>query len=166
MIGYPPSVRLRSSLLLVALVLLPARLHADAAAPAVPIDPAVQKLLDAWLAAQNRGRFADYAALYAPAFHGIRRPARSGERTVELDRKKWLEDRKRMFARPQFVAARDVKATAAGDGFDVRFLQIWSSGSYSDRGEKRLTLVRRRRAADRARGDDALGPPRPRHPDQ
>src|SRR5262249_27020631 len=58
------------------------------------LSPEVRALVDAWLAAQNRGDFAAYEKLYAQKFTGVRR---SGTRTVSLDRAGWMRDRKRMF---------------------------------------------------------------------
>src|SRR5438105_2725239 len=51
-------------------------------------------LVERWQAAQNKGDFAAYQALYATAFRGVRR---SGARVSEFDRAGWLADRERMF---------------------------------------------------------------------
>jgi hypothetical protein len=116
----------------------------DAAAAARPrLDPRrvrelAGELVDAWIAAQNRGDFAAYSALYAPAFRGVRR---SGGRVVELDRAGWLADRKRMFAKPMEVLAEHRVVTAAGSTARIELLQTWSSGTYKDRGPKVLEMV-------------------------
>src|SRR5258706_9278390 len=78
-----------------------------------------RRVLDAWLAAQTQRDFDAYAALYARPFHGVRR---SGRRTVALDRDGWLNDRRRMFAKPFQVAADGVQF-AAGPPARLRFTQ-------------------------------------------
>jgi len=101
--------------------------------------PEVKRLVDAWLAAQNRGDFAAYEQLYATRFTGVRR---SGPRTVKLDRKGWLADRKRMFGKKMEVAVDKLAITAAPSASRVTFVQTWSSGSYKDVGDKQLVVVR------------------------
>jgi hypothetical protein len=119
---------------------------ADARPPAAAPDAggevvalkAVNQLLAMWLEAQNRGDFASYQALYAPAFRGVRR---SGSRTVEMDRAGWMVDRRRMFAHAMTVAVRDVRARRKGPRFMLTFTQEWSSGTYHDVGPKEMVLV-------------------------
>lgn len=98
----------------------------------------VDALMTAWLEAQNSGAFDAYAALYTEDFKGVRR---SGKQTVRLDRTGWLKDRKKMFARPMLVAARDVEITLGPGRATARFTQEWSSGKYHDVGPKVLEVV-------------------------
>jgi hypothetical protein len=95
--------------------------------------------LSAWLDAQNRGSFESYAAMYAASFRGVRR---SGDRIVKLDHQGWLDDRKRMFKKPMSVEALDVRITPLPDHTELRFVQVWKSGSYADQGEKTIALAR------------------------
>src|SRR6476646_8105289 len=68
--------------------------------------PEARTLVDAWLAAQNKGDFAAYEKLYAKKLTGVRR---SGSRTVQLDRAGWMRDRQRMFQKPMKVSASELK---------------------------------------------------------
>jgi hypothetical protein len=96
-------------------------------------------LLHRWLATQNGGDFGAYRALYASGFHGIRR---SGSRTVRLDLKAWLRDRKRMFGKPQRVAAARVQVSPLADGkVEIQFTQSYRSGGYEDEGPKRMAFL-------------------------
>ncbi|TNF33295.1 MAG: nuclear transport factor 2 family protein [Deltaproteobacteria bacterium] len=115
-------------------------LATDGASPlAAPSEDDARALLERWLAAQNGGDQAAYAALYADGFSGVRR---SGEKVRRFDRKGWLKDRKGMFAKPMTVAAHDVVyATGGGSGFLV-FLQSWKNEGYQDLGPKTLRIGR------------------------
>jgi ketosteroid isomerase-like protein len=95
-------------------------------------------VLDQWLAAQLARSFAAYIALYAPDFRGIRR---SGPRAVQLDLSGWREDRQRMFGKPMNVWMEDLQAKVVEGGVEVSFRQRWSSGRYTDVGQKRMRLV-------------------------
>ena len=120
-----------------ALVLLGALALAGSPAP-IP-DADVQRLVQAWLEAQNTGRFEAYQALYAPRFTGVRR---SGARTVQLDRQGWLADRARMFRKAMKVEAKDLQISASATSARVLMQQAWSSASYKDVGPKQLIVVR------------------------
>jgi ketosteroid isomerase-like protein len=115
--------------------------------------PEVRALVDAWLAAQNRGDFAAYDKLYATRFTGVRR---SGTRSVSLDRKGWMADRARMFAKPMKVSASDLAVAATPASARVTLMQEWESGSYHDRGPKQLVVVREAGQAKIAR-EEMLG---------
>jgi ketosteroid isomerase-like protein len=95
--------------------------------------------LDAWLAAQNEGRFDDYQKLYSDGFTGVRR---SGTRVASFDRAGWMKDRQRMFRKPMKVEAEKVRIIAKKKAALVAFNQRWSSGNYSDVGPKHLVLRR------------------------
>src|SRR3954463_13399613 len=103
------------------------------------LTPEARTLVDAWLAAQNKGDFAAYEELYAQKFTGVRR---SGARMVSLDRAGWMSDRKRMFAKPMKVSASDLKVAGTPASARVTFAQEWESGTYHDRGPKQLVIVR------------------------
>ena len=96
-------------------------------------------VLEAWLSAQNQGDFAAYSALYAARFSGVKR---SEDRVRTYAHDGWLDNRQRMFRRPQHVSASDVMLRAGPSTVDIHFTQSWSSASYSDEGPKRLLLVR------------------------
>ncbi len=66
---------------------------------------------------------------------------RSGKQTVRLDRRAWLADRKKMFARPMLVGMRDVELQLGPGRATAHFTQEWASGSYSDVGPKVIELV-------------------------
>jgi hypothetical protein len=104
--------------------------HADTSAPTAA---ALRSFVDRWVDAQNKGDFAAYAKLYAPEFHGVRR---SGKRSLTLDRKGWLIDRKRMFKKPMTVSVSDVRI----DGLAVKLVQTFVQGTYKDVGPKALAL--------------------------
>ena len=107
-------------------------------AGASPAELAGRAFLDRWLAAQNQGDFAAYSALYAPAFAGVRR---SGTSVKEFDRDGWLADRKRMFGDKMIVSADNPEVTQAGDRITIEFEQTWESGTYADKGPKRIILA-------------------------
>lgn len=98
----------------------------------------VEALVERWRVAQNAGDFEAYAALYGDGFEGVKR---AGEAEQRLDRAGWLADRKRMFARPMHVAVDELRVELAGQGARVELVQTWSSGSFGDRGRKRLELA-------------------------
>jgi hypothetical protein len=118
----------------------------DAGVAKAPVDAAsanndeaeARALLDAWLAAQNEGTFDAYEKLYDATFEGIRR---TGDKTVTLDRAKWMKDRKRMFAKALHVEATDLKVTRAGEELELHFVQTFAAGSYRDQGEKVMRIL-------------------------
>ena len=95
--------------------------------------------LSAWLKAQDDGSFAAYSAMYGAEFTGVRR---TKERAVTLDRAGWLADRKRMFRKPMQVSAEAIRFVGGEHHGVLRFVQVWKSGSYADRGEKEIILAR------------------------
>lgn len=110
---------------------------APSPAPAIPAERA-RAVLDAWLAAQNRGDFAAYEVLFAPRLEGVKRV---GERVARFARAGWMADRKRMFGKPMVVEARDPAVETTATTAEVRFTQRWQSGKFEDVGPKRLFLV-------------------------
>ncbi len=107
--------------------------------PAPPIAEAdLRALLDLWLGAQNGGDFDAYAAIYAQRFYGTKR---SGARTRTFERKAWLRDRKRMFAKAMNVTATDVAVASTTGSAVLTFVQTWASGTYKDVGPKQLVIV-------------------------
>jgi ketosteroid isomerase-like protein len=110
---------------------------ASRAVAAIP-EPAVRDLVDRWVAAQNAGELDAYAASYASRFEGIKR---AGPRTYRFDRASWLDDRRRMFARPMEVAIRDLEVSVTGKVAVVTFEQTWTSATFRDVGPKQLVLV-------------------------
>jgi hypothetical protein len=116
----------------------PAATPPAAAPPAAITRERAQALLDQWLAAQNRGDFAAYQALYADRFEGVKRV---GERVRRFARAGWMADRKRMFAKPMEVEAREAAIATTATTAEVRFVQRWRSGTFEDLGPKRLLLV-------------------------
>jgi hypothetical protein len=99
----------------------------------------VRALLDRWIAAQNRGDFAGYSALYATRMYGEKR---AGTRLYKYDRKGWLDDRKRMFTKPMTVSAEEVEISSEPLTASVTFEQAFAQGNFQDRGPKRMTLVK------------------------
>jgi hypothetical protein len=116
----------------------PAAPAAAASKPAIA-DDEVKALIAEWLAAQNEGAFERYSALYAARFTGVRR---TGSKTRSFERKGWLADRKRMFAKPMQVKAGELEIAHAGPSAVVRFDQEWSTVTYRDLGPKQMVLVR------------------------
>jgi hypothetical protein len=108
-----------------------------AAPSAIPAERA-RAVLEAWLAAQNRGDFAAYEAMYAAKFEGVKRV---GERVTRFARAGWMADRKRMFGKPMVVEAREPAVETTATTAEVRFTQRWQSGRFEDLGPKRLFLV-------------------------
>ena len=106
-----------------------------------PAETAARATLDRWLAAQNQGKYDDYAALYAPDFAGVKRV---GKTAKKMTRAAWLKDRKAMFKARLDVTARDLVVTVpppgATTGATLEFVQTWVSGSYGDVGPKRIVL--------------------------
>ena len=112
---------------------------AGVAPVAAPIDEIAARFLDAWLGAQNDGDFAAYSALYAPELHGVRR---SGSKVKSFDRKGWLADRRRMFSRPMEVEIEgEPIVRGRGDAITIELVQVWRSGTYADKGPKRIELA-------------------------
>lgn len=103
------------------------------AAAEPPIE--VRGLLDQWLAAQNRGDFGTYSALYSARFGGLRR---SGVRTARFDRTGWLRDRQRMFNAPMSVSIEKLQGFGEASEWVVQFEQHFVSGSYEDVGPKQM----------------------------
>jgi hypothetical protein len=99
----------------------------------------VRGLVDAWLAAQNDGRFADYERLYASGFVGIKR---AGPRERSFERDGWLKDRRAMFSRAMKVSAADLVITPSAGSATANFTQTWESGTFRDIGPKQLVVVR------------------------
>lgn len=97
----------------------------------------VQALVERWRTAQNDGSFEAYAALYGDRFEGVKR---AGEAEQRFDRGGWLDDRKRMFARPMRVDVDELRVQMGERGARVEFVQTWSSGSFGDHGRKRLDI--------------------------
>jgi ketosteroid isomerase-like protein len=97
----------------------------------------VQALVERWRTAQNDGDFDAYAALYGDGFEGVKR---AGEAEQRFDRAGWLDDRKRMFARPMHVAVGELRVQSGGQGARAEFVQTWSSGGFGDRGRKRMDI--------------------------
>ena len=114
-----------------------ARSDPRAATSAIPAERA-RAVLDAWLAAQNRGDFTAYDALYAAKFEGVKRV---GDRVARFARAGWMADRKRMFGKPMVVEAREPAVETTATSAEVRFTQRWQSGTFEDLGPKRLFLV-------------------------
>ncbi|HVV82669.1 MAG TPA: hypothetical protein VHE35_06295, partial [Kofleriaceae bacterium] len=112
----------------------------EALPPEIQLDKAaVQKVVDAWLAAQNAGDFAAYSALYADKMEGVKRV---GARTWLFDRKGWLADRERMFKNKMTVAAKDVQLSGSPVAPIVELTQTFTQGKFSDEGTKRMVLVK------------------------
>ena len=102
-------------------------------------DDDARALIASWLAAQNEGDYARYAALYAARFTGVRR---TRDEARSFDHAGWLADRKRMFAKPMQVKAGELHIAQAGATAVVRFDQEWSTATYRDLGPKQMVLVR------------------------
>lgn len=103
------------------------------------VESDVRTLIDAWLAAQNRGDFAAYEAMYARRFEGVRR---SGPKVVRLDRAGWVKERQRMFKRKMTVEMTDVTVDVFAQSAVVTFKQRWASGNYEDVGPKQIVFAR------------------------
>jgi ketosteroid isomerase-like protein len=112
---------------------------AAAPAPSPAVDARVLALLADWEQAQDAGDYERYAALYGARFTGVRR---SGPRSRNFDRAGWLADRKRMFAKAMQVDFTVTSTSRAGSSVVVLGEQHFKSGSYEDRGPKRLVLTR------------------------
>jgi hypothetical protein len=108
------------------------------AAPQRMDQAAAKGLVERWLAAQNTQDFAAYQALYAKKFDGIKR---AGARTRTFNRKSWLADRQRMFAKPMTVSADQITVQATLAMARVRFNQSFTLGRFHDEGPKELLLV-------------------------
>lgn len=92
-----------------------------------------------WLSAQNKGDFKAYERLYADRFTGIRR---SGQRTVPMNRSRWMADRAKMFVKPMRVDIDELMVVPANTLTRVTFVQTWSSRTYKDKGHKQMFLIR------------------------
>ncbi len=103
----------------------------------VALRKVAQDVVDQWLLSQNNDEYEMYSQLYAEAFHGVRR---SGPKKIEMNRKEWLFDRKRMFGKPMKVVVSDMDIRLVGDQANVRLIQTWSTSTYEDVGPKRLTI--------------------------
>jgi len=108
-------------------------------APVTISEETAKAMLDAWLAAQNKGDLAAYSAFYAERFYGVKR---SGPRVYHFDRKDWLEDRAKMFKKPMVVEATDVVISTSPYNVLIGFTQTWTSGNYKDVGPKQLITVK------------------------
>ena len=105
-------------------------------------------VFDAWLTAQTEGDFDAYAAVYADDFKGIKR---NGHELTRLERKAWLESRRKSFERGFSVTATGLEIEPSkGQGTRVeaeamiaRFTQRWSTPSFADIGPKQLVIAHR-----------------------
>src|SRR5215207_6993181 len=108
-------------------------------ASAVPASGAkLEALVERWRSAQNSGDFAAYEQLYAKRFVGIKRV---GQQTFRFDRKRWLLDRKGMFAHKPEITTRELTMVDLGKTAVVRFEQTFASKSFKDVGTKQLVLL-------------------------
>jgi hypothetical protein len=125
--------------LLLATVMLAMAVNPRAATAAPPADLVeAYELVGRWLEAQNRHRFDDYAALYADGFEGIKRTASGKETSYALAA--WKVDRKRGFEKISVEIFNEEYARLDGKTIGVVFRQAFRSGSYGDRGVKKLKL--------------------------
>lgn len=108
-------------------------------APKAPaFDPAAARVLvDRWVATQNALDFPGYSVLYADDFTGIKRV---GDKVTSFDRTDWLNDRKTMFARDMRVEIFHLQVFKNQELLTATFTQQWTSSTFSDKGEKMLTL--------------------------
>lgn len=117
--------------------------------PVVSLDTqAVHALVEAWVAAQNKGDFAAYEKLYAAKLEGIKR---SGPRTWRFDRKGFLEDRQRMFKRSMTVEVSDVNVSSGTASALVLLTQRFKQDTFEDVGPKRLVVIEEKGALKIAR---------------
>jgi hypothetical protein len=112
----------------------------DASMPTEPpSEEEARQLLEAWLLAQNRGKFGEYVELHAGKMAGVKH---SGPDIRLYPRERWLKDRKRSFRRRRQVTADAVRIRIAGNAAVIWFDQGSSSRSREDRGPRRLVAVR------------------------
>lgn len=95
-------------------------------------------LLEQWRSAQNSGDFEAYERLYAKRFVGIKRV---GQQVFRFDRKRWLLDRKGMFAHKPEVTTTELTMVDLGKTAVARFEQTFASKSFKDVGTKQLVLL-------------------------
>ncbi|HYJ10629.1 MAG TPA: nuclear transport factor 2 family protein [Polyangiaceae bacterium] len=108
-------------------------------ASAVPARGAkLEAFVERWRSAQNSGDFEAYEKLYANRFVGIKRV---GQQVFRFDRKRWLLDRKGMFAHKPEVTAKELTVVDLGKTAVARFEQTFASKSFKDVGTKQLVLL-------------------------
>jgi ketosteroid isomerase-like protein len=108
-------------------------------ASAVPASGArLEALVERWRSAQNGGDFEAYEKLYAKSFVGIKRV---GQQVFRFDRKRWLLDRKGMFAHRPEVTTKELTVVDLGKTAVARFEQTFASQSFKDVGTKQLVLL-------------------------
>jgi hypothetical protein len=95
-------------------------------------------LVARWEAAQNDRKFADYGALYAERFMGVKRV---GSYSKRFDRASWLADRKPMFEGGAKVKVTELELVAAPGATRAVFTQEFTSTGFRDVGKKELFLV-------------------------
>jgi hypothetical protein len=118
----------------------PAPASSVAGATAVQIDRAsVVAFVNRWAQLQNEGNFAGYSSLYAPELSAIERV---GETATVFDRAGWLADRRRRFDSEARVLVSGIELLRSETTLAVVFEQQYSSASFSERGNKALTLQR------------------------
>jgi hypothetical protein len=98
----------------------------------------LEAFVERWRSAQNRSNFEDYERLYANRFVGIKRV---GQQAFRFDRKRWLLDRKGMFAHKHEVTTKDLTVVDLGKTAVARFEQTFASRSFKDVGTKQLVLL-------------------------
>lgn len=112
-------------------------------APSSAPSPAVSRervasFVESWRAAQDTSDFEVYRALYAPAFHGVKRAKGAVSR---FDRAGWLKDRRELFRLDVKVKVSDLRIFTGERSAVVTFVQDWSTPRFHDVGPKRLELV-------------------------
>jgi hypothetical protein len=100
----------------------------------------VANFLDWWETAWEHKDLGSYASFYHADFQGRNYSSRSGWKT--MSRSSWLDDKENKFGRTGSitVAISGMEVEDNGDWVKVSFTQVYSSGSYSDRGLKTMIL--------------------------
>lgn len=116
------------------------------------VEREIRTVIEQWVAAQNRGDFAAYTALYDQAHFRGQKRTKTGK-TTRADWAAWRDDRAKMFDKGVMTVAvdeltirtwLDPGATLRPGVSEARFVQRWRNPRYADHGVKILQFLRTR----------------------
>ncbi len=106
------------------------------------LDEELGKFIAIWESAWESQNMTAYRELYHSEFVGRNYSTRTGTKTMSYST--WMNDKQSKFSRGNsvYVGVSNISYQNFGDTVEVNFTQSYSSGGYSDKGQKTLTLKR------------------------
>lgn len=106
------------------------------------LDEELGEFIAIWESAWESRSMSAYRELYHPEFVGRNYSSRTGTKTMSYST--WMSDKQSKFNRGSavYIGVSNISYKNFGDTVEVTFTQSYSSGGYSDKGQKTLTLKR------------------------